>query len=132
MDRTPIDPDAELPERPDRRGYVFVCHGCYADLSDCDPLGFVDGKAYCLERCVIVDYTLHDKPHFFVCTRDVGAASVRFDYTKPATTIHIRTPAARAKSTAGKPGPRVAWIRELRDGRPTPDGQGQGQGVLWP
>lgn len=122
------DPSAELRDRPDRCGCVFVCHGCYATLPDCDPLAFVDGEPYCLERCVIVDHTLHDKPHFFVCTRDVGAASVRFDYTKPATTIHIRTAAARASSTpiAGKPGPRIAWIRELRDGRPIPDGQGQG------
>lgn len=111
------EPQDELPERPDRRGYCWDCTLCGTRLSDHDPIAFVDGKAYCFGSCATIDNTLQDKPHFFVGTRNVAAASVRFDYTVPASTIHVRTDAAARKPKLGT-GPRIAWIREVVNGRP--------------
>lgn len=130
------DPSAELPERPDRRGYCWDCECCNRQLCDQDPVAFVDGAAYCIERCVSFDVVVSHvhRPSIIGAAVTVGgrlmyATAIRFDYCK-VVTIHIRTTAAPDEPTpaAGKPGPRVAWIRELdNNGRPIL----QGQGVLW-
>lgn len=122
------DPSAELLKRPGRKGQCWDCHGCYRQLSDHDPIAFVDGAPYCIERCVILDMMQPHKPHVFVCTRNMTPVTIRFEYTVPATTIHIRThDPTEHKPAAGERGPRVAWIRELRNGRPF---TAKGQGVL--
>ena len=123
-------PDAKLPPWTARAGYVFRCHTCGTQLSDCDDVVFVDGAPHCMGSCVSFDIALPYRPRSITGTRvrvgakNVYATAIRFDYSLVAATIRIRTnDPAEHKPAAGKRA-RVAWIREVVAGRPITKGQG--------